>query len=69
MDSAQKDNTPGQASLHSSGQARIVTASGGFRDGGLRSMKSGVGLEDLAVLGEMEGVRSLWVLRTNPASV
>lgn len=69
MDSIQKESTQGQTSLHSSGQARIVTASGGFRDGSLRSMKSGVGLEDLAVLGDMEGVRSLWALRTNTDSV
>lgn len=37
----------------SSGQARIVTGSGAFKDGSLRSVRSGVGLEDLGTIGEM----------------
>lgn len=37
----------------SSGQARIVTGSGAFKDGSLRSVRSGVGLEDLGSIGEM----------------
>lgn len=57
-----------QQQHYSSGQVRIVAASGGFYDGGLRSLKSGVGLDDSAILGEMEGVRSLWGLRSNPSS-
>ncbi|KAK6429624.1 hypothetical protein LTR95_014230, partial [Oleoguttula sp. CCFEE 5521] len=37
----------------SSGQARIVTGSGAFKDGSLRSVRSGVGLQDLGMIGEM----------------
>lgn len=49
----------------SSGQARIVTGSGAFDDGTLRSVRSGVGMEELGVLGEMEHITDLWGLRTN----
>lgn len=49
----------------SSGQARIVTGSGAFKDGSLRSVRSGVGLEDLASLGEMHGpVSGLFSLKS-----
>lgn len=54
--------------LYSSGQTRIVTASGGEFDGTLRSMKSGVGLEDSAILGDMEGIQGIWALKSNPSS-
>lgn len=37
----------------SSGQARIVTGSGAFKDGSLRSVRSGVGLEDLGSIGDL----------------
>jgi DNA damage-binding protein 1 len=37
----------------SSGQARIVTGSGAFKDGSLRSVRSGVGLDEVGSLGEM----------------
>ncbi|KAK3112169.1 hypothetical protein LTR53_011827 [Teratosphaeriaceae sp. CCFEE 6253] len=37
----------------SSGQARIVTGSGAYKDGSLRSVRSGVGLEDVGSVGEM----------------
>ncbi|CAI7570210.1 unnamed protein product [Penicillium viridicatum] len=48
----------------SSGQARIVTGSGAFDDGTLRSVRSGVGMEELGVLGEMEHITDLWGLQT-----
>lgn len=38
----------------SSGQARIVTGSGAYQDGSLRSVRSGVGLEDLGTIGKMD---------------
>ncbi|KAL2787168.1 mono-functional DNA-alkylating methyl methanesulfonate N-term-domain-containing protein [Aspergillus keveii] len=47
----------------SSGQARIVTGSGAFDDGTLRSVRSGVGMEELGVLGDMEHITDLWGLR------
>ncbi|KAF9885890.1 hypothetical protein FE257_012270 [Aspergillus nanangensis] len=50
----------------SSGQARIVTGSGAFDDGTLRSVRSGVGMEELGVLGEMEHITDLWGLQVKP---
>ncbi|KAK2776721.1 hypothetical protein FQN52_003288 [Onygenales sp. PD_12] len=49
----------------SSGQARIVTGSGAFNDGSLRSVRSGVGMEELGVLGAMEHITDLWALRVS----
>lgn len=48
---------------YSSGQARIVTGSGAFQDGSLRSIRSGVGLEDQGILAEMDGIQDLFTLR------
>lgn len=55
----------GQTSEYSSGQARIVTGSGAFQDGSLRSVRSGVGLEELGILGEMDHITNLFPLRLN----
>ncbi|WPH04392.1 mono-functional DNA-alkylating methyl methanesulfonate N-term-domain-containing protein [Acrodontium crateriforme] len=50
----------------SSGQARIVTGSGAFKDGSLRSVRSGVGLEDLGSIGEMGApVSAVFSLRSS----
>lgn len=49
----------------SSGQARIVTGSGAFNDGTLRSVRSGVGMEELGVLGEMDHITDLWALQVS----
>ncbi|KAH9827944.1 DNA damage-binding protein 1 [Teratosphaeria destructans] len=50
----------------SSGQARIVTGSGAFKDGSLRSVRSGVGLEDLGTIGEMGApVNAIFSLRSS----
>ena len=52
----------------SSGQARIVTGSGAFKDGSLRSVRSGVGLEDLGSIGEMGApVSAIFSLRSSTA--
>jgi DNA damage-binding protein 1 len=61
-------SSEGQTNEYSSGQARIVTGSGAYQDGSLRSVRSGVGLEDLGVLGEMEHISNLFSLRSNPLS-
>lgn len=58
----------GQTNEYSSGQARIVTGSGAYQDGSLRSVRSGVGLEDLGVLGEMEHIANLFSLKSSDAS-
>lgn len=55
----------GQTNEYSSGQARIVTGSGAFQDGSLRSIRSGVGLEELGVLGEMDHITNLFPLRSS----
>ncbi|KAF2121507.1 mono-functional DNA-alkylating methyl methanesulfonate N-term-domain-containing protein [Lophiotrema nucula] len=59
----------GQTNEYSSGQARIVTGSGAYQDGSLRSVRSGVGLEDLGVLGEMEHISNLFGLKSDSASI
>ncbi|KAI1579708.1 MMS1-N multi-domain protein [Pyrenophora tritici-repentis] len=58
----------GQTNEYSSGQARIVTASGAYQDGSLRSVRSGVGLEDLGVLGEMEHISDLFSLKSTASA-
>ena len=50
----------GQTSEFSSGQARIVTASGAWQDGSVRSVRSGVGMEDLGVIGDMSHITDMW---------
>ena len=55
----------GQVNEYSSGQARIVTGSGAFQDGSLRSVRSGVGLEDLGSLGRLEHINNLFSLRSS----
>ena len=58
----------GQTNEYSSGQARIVTGSGAFHDGSLRSVRSGVGLEEQGLLGEMDHATDLFSLRSNGTS-
>ncbi|KAF1839487.1 hypothetical protein BDW02DRAFT_564028 [Decorospora gaudefroyi] len=58
----------GQTNEYASGQARIVTGSGAYQDGSLRSVRSGVGLEDLGVLGEMEHISDLFSLKSTSSS-
>ena len=53
-----------QTNDFSSGQARIVTGSGAFQDGSLRSVRSGVGLEEQGLLGEMDHITDLFGLRS-----
>lgn len=63
-------NREGDAEAHvgnaySSGQARIVTGSGVFKDGTLRSVRSGVGLDDIGILADLEDVRGLFSIRSS----
>ena len=55
----------GQTNEYSSGQARIVTGSGAFQDGSLRSVRSGVGLEDQGSLGKMDHITEIFALASN----
>ncbi|KIX00016.1 uncharacterized protein Z518_10943 [Rhinocladiella mackenziei CBS 650.93] len=52
----------GQSLEFSSGQARIVAASGAWQDGTIRSVRSGVGLEELGTIGELSHITDLWGL-------
>ncbi|KAL2015684.1 hypothetical protein VTK56DRAFT_5019 [Thermocarpiscus australiensis] len=56
------DGQPGNE--YSSGQARIVTCSGVHKDGTLRSVRSGVGLEDVGILADLEHCRGLFSLKS-----
>ncbi|KIW01818.1 uncharacterized protein PV09_06671 [Verruconis gallopava] len=58
----------GQTNEYSSGQARLVTGSGAFADGSLRSVRSGVGMQELGIIGEMSHITDLFSLRTDPSS-
>ncbi|KAI9778235.1 MAG: DNA damage-binding protein 1 [Peltula sp. TS41687] len=57
-----------QMNEYSSGQARIVTGSGAFHAGSLRSVRSGVGLEDQGILAEIDGIRDLFSLRSSSST-
>ncbi|KAI1381844.1 mono-functional DNA-alkylating methyl methanesulfonate N-term-domain-containing protein [Hypoxylon crocopeplum] len=68
MDMGNREGDGQTTNEYSSGQARIVTGSGVYKDGSLRSVRSGVGLDDVGVLADMENVRSLFSLKSNGAS-
>lgn len=52
---------------YSTGQARIVTCSGVHKDGTLRSVRSGVGLEDIGILADLDHCRGLFALKSDGA--
>ena len=54
-----------QSNEFSSGQARIVTASGAWQDGSVRSVRSGVGMEDLGTIGELSHITDLWAISSS----
>ncbi|KAF5022284.1 hypothetical protein F66182_5661 [Fusarium sp. NRRL 66182] len=64
MDMGNRDGDAQTGNVFSSGQSRIVAGCGAYRDGSLRSIRSGVGLEDRGVLDELEGTRGLFTLRS-----
>ena len=53
-----------QTNEYSSGQARLVTGSGVFQNGSLRSVRSGVGLEDIGILADMQDIRGVFSLKS-----
>ncbi|KUJ16276.1 uncharacterized protein LY89DRAFT_646785 [Mollisia scopiformis] len=58
-----------QSNEYSTGQARLVTGSGVFESGSFRSVRSGVGLEDVGILtDDMDDVRDVFSLRSSPGS-
>ncbi|XXG94331.1 hypothetical protein Hte_000585 [Hypoxylon texense] len=68
MDMGNREGEGQTTNEYSSGQARIVTGSGVYKDGSLRSVRSGVGLDDVGVLADMEDVRALFPLQSYNAS-
>jgi DNA damage-binding protein 1 len=59
-----RGNEGGPVSDFSSGQARIVTASGAWVDGTIRSVRSGVGMEDLGTIAPFKHITDMWALNT-----
>ena len=68
MDMGNREGENQMGNAFSSGQARLVAGCGAYRDGSLRSIRSGVGLEDRGVLDEIEGTKGLFTLRSHGAT-
>ncbi|KAF4998374.1 hypothetical protein FGRMN_3254 [Fusarium graminum] len=64
MDMGNREGDVQAGNVFSSGQSRIVAGCGAYRDGSLRSIRSGVGLEDRGVLDELAGTKGLFTLRS-----
>lgn len=67
MDMGNREGDSQLGNAYSSGQARIVTGSGVHKDGSLRSVRSGVGLEDIGILAELQDVRGVFSLKSHGA--
>jgi DNA damage-binding protein 1 len=67
MDMGNRDGDAGahMGNAYSSGQARIVAGSGVYKDGSLRSVRSGVGLDDIGILADLDDVRGLFSIRSH----
>lgn len=48
------------------GQSQVITCSGAHKDGSLRVIRSGIGIEEQAAL-ELQGIKGLWSLRQGHA--
>lgn len=68
MDMGNREDDSQLANEYSSGQARIVTGSGVHKDGTLRSVRSGVGLEDIGILADLPDVQNLLSIRSPGSS-
>ncbi|KAH6995588.1 mono-functional DNA-alkylating methyl methanesulfonate N-term-domain-containing protein [Ilyonectria sp. MPI-CAGE-AT-0026] len=64
MDMGNREGDSQAGNAFSSGQSRIVAGCGAYRDGTLRSIRSGVGLEDRGILDELDGTRALFTLHS-----
>ena len=64
MDMGNREGDSQAGNAYSSGQARIVAGCGAYRDGSLRSIRSGVGLEERGVLDEIQDTKGLFPLRS-----
>ncbi|CAJ0549478.1 Ff.00g030910.m01.CDS01 [Fusarium sp. VM40] len=64
MDMGNREGDAQAGNAFSSGQSRIVAGCGAYRDGSLRSIRSGVGLEDRGVLDELSETKGLFTLHS-----
>ncbi|KAK0636717.1 mono-functional DNA-alkylating methyl methanesulfonate N-term-domain-containing protein [Bombardia bombarda] len=64
MDMGNRESGSGLGNEYSSGQARIVTGSGVHKDGTLRSVRSGVGLEHVGILADLQNTRGLFSVKS-----
>lgn len=65
MDMGNREGDNQQGNTFSSGQARIVAGCGAYRDGSLRSIRSGVGLEDHGILDEIQNTKGLFTIKSH----
>ncbi|KHN97019.1 DNA damage-binding protein 1 [Metarhizium album ARSEF 1941] len=68
MDMGNREGDSQFGNAFSSGQARIVAGCGAYHDGSLRSIRSGVGLEDEGILDEIQHTKGLFTLRSHGSS-
>ncbi|GAO17774.1 hypothetical protein UVI_02006300 [Ustilaginoidea virens] len=68
MDMGNREGDTQSGNAFSSGQARIVAGCGAYHDGSLRSIRSGVGLEDEGFLDEIQNANQLFALKSFGAS-
>lgn len=68
MDMGNREGDNQQGNVFSSGQARIVAGCGAYRDGSLRSIRSGVGLEDHGILDEIKNTKGLFTVKSHGSS-
>jgi DNA damage-binding protein 1 len=64
MDIGQREGPENVASAFASGQTRLVAGCGAYRDGTLRSIRSGIVLTDQGTLLDITGVRGLFTLKS-----
>ncbi|KAH6895729.1 mono-functional DNA-alkylating methyl methanesulfonate N-term-domain-containing protein [Thelonectria olida] len=64
MDMGNREGDVLAGNAFSSGQSRIVAGCGAYRDGSLRGIRSGVGLEDQGILDDIASTRGLFTLRS-----
>lgn len=69
MDIGNRDGDVLAGNAFSSGQARIVAGCGAYSDGSLRSIRSGVGLDDTGILDDIQGTRGLFTLKSHGAEL
>jgi DNA damage-binding protein 1 len=64
MDIGNREGSDQGGNAFASGQTRLVAGCGAYRDGTLRSIRSGIVLADHGILLDVEGVRGLFALKS-----